>query len=200
MRLLVATSFGPLPAPALAQLEQNPVMRANLRTTCVPTLLSGGTRVNALPAQAEAVVNCRILPDEGPVEVAAQLKRLIDDPLVEVLPSDEFGHGTPSPLDGPFPAALKRVVEASWPGLPIVPFMSRGATDSRFLRARGVAAYGMSPIGITEADAQRAHGIDERIPAASLKPALEMFYALVTDLAAGAGATDSVIDDEKPRR
>ena len=190
MRLLAATSFGPLPEPALGQLEVNPVMRANLRTTCVPTLLRGGTRVNALPASAEAVVNCRILPDETPADVQAALVALVGDSGIEIVPSDEFGHGEPSPTDGILPAALGRVVAARWPNVEIVPFMSRGASDSRFLRARGVAAYGVSPIGITEADAQRAHGIDERIPAASLQPALEMLYALVVDLAAGPGAVD----------
>ncbi len=191
MRLLAATNFGPLPEPALSELEANPVMRANLRTTCVPTLLRGGTRVNALPASAEAVVNCRILPDETPADVQAALVAVVGDSGIEIVPSDEFGHGEPSPTDGILPTALGRVVAARWPDLEIVPFMSRGATDSRFLRARGVAAYGVSPIGTTEADAQRAHGIDERIPAASLAPAIELLYALVVDLAAGPGASEA---------
>jgi acetylornithine deacetylase/succinyl-diaminopimelate desuccinylase-like protein len=63
--------------------------------------------------------------------------------------------------------------------------MSRGATDSRYLRARGMAAYGINSIAIAEADARRAHGIDERIPAASLRPAVEFLYRLVLEIAAG---------------
>jgi acetylornithine deacetylase/succinyl-diaminopimelate desuccinylase-like protein len=64
-----------------------------------------------------------------------------------------------------------------------VPFLSLGATDSRFLRARGVASYGLNPIAMTEKDVRRAHGADERIPVASLRPALELFHHLVLELA-----------------
>jgi len=71
-----------------------------------------------------------------------------------------------------------------WPGLPIVPFMSRGATDSRFLRAAGIPAYGVNPIGMSDDDAARAHGADERIAVAQLEPALEFLYRLVVELAA----------------
>lgn len=71
-----------------------------------------------------------------------------------------------------------------WPGLPIVPFMSRGATDSRFLRAKGIDSYGINPIGLSDDDENRMHGIDERIPAASLQPGLEFLYRLVLELAA----------------
>ena len=76
-----------------------------------------------------------------------------------------------------------------WPGIPVIPFMSRGATDSRFLRARGIAAYGISPIAVAEADESRAHGVDERIPAASLRPAVEFLYRLVVAIA-GQGSGD----------
>ena len=95
----------------------------------------------------------------------------------------EFGFGRPSPLDGPGPAAIAAVVERLVPGIPIVPYMSRGATDSRFLRAKGMAAYGIGPIAVSDADGRRAHGIDERIPAASLRPGVEFFYRLVVELA-----------------
>jgi len=65
-----------------------------------------------------------------------------------------------------------------------VPFMSRGATDSRFVRAKGMPAYGMNPLGLSEGDANRAHGVDERILASSLQPGLEFLYRLVVELAA----------------
>jgi acetylornithine deacetylase/succinyl-diaminopimelate desuccinylase-like protein len=168
-------------------LDRDPLVAASLRTTCVATTVAGGTRRNALPAEAIANVNCRILPDESVEDVRRTLARVLADPALEVRPTSEFGHAEPSPLGGAASAAIRTVVAAMWPGTPIVPFMSRGATDSRFLRAAGIAAYGISPIAITEADARRAHGVDERIPTASLRSAVEFLHRLVIELAARPG-------------
>jgi acetylornithine deacetylase/succinyl-diaminopimelate desuccinylase-like protein len=71
-----------------------------------------------------------------------------------------------------------------WPGLPVIPFMSRGATDSRFVRAHGIPAYGIDPIPMTEDDARRAHGIDERIEASGLRTGVEFLHRVVLALAA----------------
>jgi acetylornithine deacetylase/succinyl-diaminopimelate desuccinylase-like protein len=180
----LADAKGTLPKDALAVADKNPALAASLRTTCVATQLSGGTRANALPAEARATLNCRILPDETAQAVEKELRRVIDDAKIEIKPTDELGHGKPSPLEGPAPAAIKKITQQMWPGLPIVPFMSRGATDSRFLRARGMVAYGFSPIALSEEDERRAHGIDERIPAGSLRPAVELLYRVAVELAA----------------
>jgi acetylornithine deacetylase/succinyl-diaminopimelate desuccinylase-like protein len=179
----LADSAGELPPDALAVIEKTPLLASNLRTTCVATMISGGTRVNALPASATATINCRIVPDERVEDVAKEIVRVLADPGLEVEPSEEFGFGEPSPLEGAGPAAIAKAAREMWPGIPIIPFMSRGATDSRFLRARGAAAYGIDPIALTEEDARRAHGIDERIPATALRTAIEFLYRLVVELA-----------------
>lgn len=183
MRTLAAVDGAP-PADALAVLDKDPALAATVRTTCVATMLSGGTRVNALPAKATANVNCRILPGESVADVQSTLQRALGDPKLEVVPTNEFGFGQPSDLNGAAPLAIRAVTEQMWPGLPIVPFMSRGATDSRFLRAKGIDSYGINPIGLSDDDENRMHGIDERIPAASLQPGLEFLYRLVLELAA----------------
>jgi acetylornithine deacetylase/succinyl-diaminopimelate desuccinylase-like protein len=179
----LAEAKGALPAEALAVLDADPVLSASLRTTCVATLLSGGTRLNALPAEARASINCRILPDETREQVQTTLAGVIADPKLELTPTEEFGFGTPSPLEGPVPAAVAKVARQLWPGLPVIPFMSRGATDSRFLRAAGIPCYGISPYPITDADARRAHGVDERIPASGLRIGVEFLHRLVLELA-----------------
>lgn len=179
-----AAAKGNIPPATLSKLEANPMLDARLRTTCVATLVSGGTRVNALPAEAKAQVNCRILPDESIESARQSLIKAIADPEVHVEPLNSFGSGPPSPLSGPVPAAITKLITARWPKVVVVPNMSLGATDSRFLRQKGVACYGFSPIAMSEADARRAHGIDERIPVASLAPAIEMQRELVRMLAA----------------
>ncbi len=183
MRALAAAK-GSLPSAALEVADRDPILSATLRTTCVATLIQGGTRVNALPAEVVATINCRILPDESIAQVEAELIRIINDPEIEIASDGEFGFAAPSPLSGPGPAAIAAAAAEMWPGLPIVPFMSRGATDSRFLRAEGIPAYGIDPLALTEDDGRRAHGIDERIPADGLRPAVEFLYRVVIELAA----------------
>jgi acetylornithine deacetylase/succinyl-diaminopimelate desuccinylase-like protein len=183
MRKLAESGKTP-PASALEVIERDPILAAGLRTTCIPTLVEGGTRVNALPASATASVNCRILPDETVDDAEKRLARLIDDRDVELRRTQDFGSGPPSPTDGVAIAAIRKVTGEMWPGVPVIPHMSLGATDSRFLRREGVAAYGLNPIALTDADSRRAHGIDERIPVASLRPAIELLYRLVVELAA----------------
>jgi acetylornithine deacetylase/succinyl-diaminopimelate desuccinylase-like protein len=183
MRAL-ASSRGRLPAGALAIVEADPILRANLRTTCVATLVSGGTRENALPAAARANVNCRILPDETSDDVRRQLVQIIADPQVRVRALEDSSRANPSPLEGPGPAAIRKIIGEMYPGIPVIPAMGRGATDSRHLRAIGIASYGLVPMPNTEANARRAHGIDERIPTASLRSGVELLYRLVIELAA----------------
>jgi acetylornithine deacetylase/succinyl-diaminopimelate desuccinylase-like protein len=183
LRALVAAR-GRLPEEALRVLDADPVLASTLRTTCVATMLSGGTRVNALPAQAQANVNCRILPDEHVADVQQALAKAIDDPAVVVQPVDEFGQAGASPVAGEVPDAVRKVVGQMWPGVPVTPFLSRGATDSRFLRQAGILAYGIDPLPVTEAEGRRAHGVDERIPVASLRTGAEFLYRLVIELAA----------------
>ncbi|HEY6100738.1 MAG TPA: peptidase dimerization domain-containing protein, partial [Anaeromyxobacter sp.] len=164
--------------------KKNPVLSALLHTTCVATQLQAGNAPNALPAEARANVNCRLMPDETPEQVAAQLREAIADRDVEVLPIADFGRGGASSMDGPGVAEIRAAVGRLYPGLPIVPSMQLGATDSRFLRERGIASYGIHPVPLREEDERRAHGIDERIPA-DLEPAVRLMYALVAEIAGG---------------
>ncbi len=182
LRALVAAK-GALPRDAVAAVKANPVLAAMLRTTCVATQIQGGTAPNALPADARANVNCRILPDESIEAVAAQLRKIVADPGVEIAPAAEFGRGPASPTEGEAAAAIRAVVARLHPGLPTAPAMLLGGTDSRFLRGRGIIAYGIHPVALAEGDERRAHGIDERIPA-DLEPAVRLMHALVVELAA----------------
>lgn len=172
------------PQDAVAVLEKTPTQAANLRTTCVATMVKGGTRVNALPAEATANVNCRLLPDETPERAAEWLKGVIDDPAVELRWEKEMGTAAASPVGGEAMEAVRKVIGELYPGVPLIPTVSRGATDSRHLRAAGIPSYGIHPIAMTEADGERAHGIDERIPAGGLRQGLEFFHKLVLELAA----------------
>lgn len=181
---LAANTQGSIPKRALQVLEADPTIAANLRTTCVATLLTGGTKENALPATARATLNCRILPDETSEDVRLRIVKILKDPRLEVVPVGEFSSAGASPVDGEGPVAIRKIVGEMWPSVPVIPFLSRGATDSRFLRAIGMPCYGIDPLAVTQEDSRRAHGIDEQLPIASIRPGLEFLHRLILELAA----------------
>ncbi len=146
-------------------LSKDRFVNAHLRTTCVTTQLLGSPQDNVLPTSAEATVNCRILPDETREQTIATLRRVVGDEAVEIAPTSEFGYGPYSPADGEIMRAMKKVAGAIWPGVPLVPTMGTGATDSRHLRAIGIRSYGVSVSPTTRPDdlaGHLAHGPDER--------------------------------------
>jgi acetylornithine deacetylase/succinyl-diaminopimelate desuccinylase-like protein len=159
---------------------------AQLRTTCVTTQLQGSPQDNVLPTSAEAVVNCRIMPDETPQQTRDTLVRVIGEPQVQVEPIEDFGYGPYSPGEGLVPAAVRRVAAAMWPGVPVVASMSTGASDSRFLRSVGILAYGVSPSMTSRRESlagHSAHGPDERRPARWLAEGARFLREVTYELA-----------------
>jgi acetylornithine deacetylase/succinyl-diaminopimelate desuccinylase-like protein len=173
------------PADALAVIDRDPALASLLRTTCVPTVISGGTHPSALPADAAATVSCRILPGDSVDEIALALSQAVGDPEVELGPATAAGPGGFSPVEGPIRNALTKAVRRVYGGtVAIVPAMTPSSIECRTMRARGVACYGVHPFALSEADAARLHGADERVPAASLRTGVEFLYGLVYELAA----------------
>jgi len=186
----LARSRGNPPRRALEVVESNPEQSANLRTTCVATMIQGGTKENALPAEARANVNCRILPGESVASVRAQLVAAIADPRTEVKTLGEFPGGPAAVVDGEVPTAVEKVAARLWAGAPVIPTLSVGASDSRSLLLAGIQSYGIHPIAMTEEDGWRMHGVDERIPLASLRPAFQFLQGLVLELAMAQGGAE----------
>lgn len=167
---------------AAARLSVSPFYNAQLRTTCVPTMLEGGHAPNALPQTARALVNCRILPTETPEAVRAALVRVIADDAVKVTPIDSGAPGKPSPLLPSVMTPVEKVTQRLWPGVPVIPQMETGATDGWRLRDIGIPTYGLSGVPI-DVDDERAHGRDERILVKSFYEGVEYMYQLVREVA-----------------
>jgi acetylornithine deacetylase/succinyl-diaminopimelate desuccinylase-like protein len=171
---------------AVEQLSSIPAYNALLRTTCVATLLSAGHAENALPQRARATVNCRILPGEPVNEVQRTLETVVADSQVTIAPVDVARPSDPSPLSRPVLEPIERITEKLWPGVPVIPTMSTGATDGLYLRNAGIPVYGVSGV-FTDIDDNRAHGRDERIPVTSFFEGQEFLYRLTRELAMIAG-------------
>jgi acetylornithine deacetylase/succinyl-diaminopimelate desuccinylase-like protein len=164
---------------------QNGAYNSMLRTSIVPTIIKGGFRSNVIPGDAEATLDVRAVPDEDIDALAVSLRKLIDDPAVEVIPPATLGRpaSPPSKMETDMFRALESAQGKVFPGVVTLPLMLTGATDSAQLRAKSVQAYGL---GSVAGDRERAsvHGNDERISIEGLGKFVEFIYWAVTDVAA----------------
>ena len=163
---------------AVARLSAMPAYNAQLRTTCVATMLEAGHAFNALPQRAQATVNCRVLPGEPVEEVQKTLARVVDDNQISVTPTLIDVSSKPSPLTPEVVRAVERATAEFWPGIPVIPTMSAGATDGLFLRNAGIPTYGTSGLAGDINDV-RSHGKDERVLVKSFNDGQEYLYRLV---------------------
>ena len=173
-------SSPPDPA-AIAYFSDTPFYNSRLRTTCVATMLDGGHAENALPQRARATVNCRVLPGESIDAVHSTLETVIGNDQVSVTRVGQATPSPPSPLTPEVLGAIERVTEEMWPGVPVVPTMSTGATDGLYLRNAGIPVYGVSGL-FGEIDDVRAHGQNERILIKSYFEGQEFLYELTKTL------------------
>jgi acetylornithine deacetylase/succinyl-diaminopimelate desuccinylase-like protein len=170
---------------AIARLSRDPRFNSLLRTTCIATRLNAGHANNALPQQAQAIVNCRILPGHSMEEVRGDLIRVFADPKIVVKYVDNsYTVSDRAPDTKAFapvlpPAEvmkpLERVTDAMWPSAPVIPEMETGASDSVYTIAAGIPSYGVSGVALDQDDV-RAHGKDERVRISSFYDGVEFYY------------------------
>jgi acetylornithine deacetylase/succinyl-diaminopimelate desuccinylase-like protein len=188
MRAILQT---PMDSAAVARLSEIPVWNSKMRTTCVATMLTAGHAPNALPQRAQANVNCRILPGHSGEEVRQELIRIFNDPAVSVqyvtdsgmvLPKgEERTSAPPPPVNRTVQGALDRTVSQLWPGLPIIPTMETGASDSIYTVAAGIPSYGLNGYAVDQDDV-RAHGMNERLGVESYYKGVEFTYLFLKAL------------------
>ena len=167
-------------ASAAAKLSQTAAYNSMLRTTCVATMLQAGHARNALPQKATANVNCRILPQESVADVQRTLISVFaDDGIKVTLRSTAGAPAAPvSPLDAKVMKPIEALTSQKWKGVSVIPIMGTGATDSAYLRAKGIPMYGVSGLFGDIADV-RAHGRDERVGVAQFYESQDFLYRLV---------------------
>lgn len=179
MKAIIKTPYDP---QALERLSAFPNYNAMLRTTCVATMIDGGHADNALPQTAKATVNCRILPNDDPEKIRETLIQVFSDSEISVTPKNEARTSPPSAFSETVFKPIEKVTQKMWPGVPVVPTMSTGATDGSYLRAASIPTYGVCGIFADMTDV-RAHGKDERIGVKAFYEGQEFLYLLVKDYA-----------------
>jgi acetylornithine deacetylase/succinyl-diaminopimelate desuccinylase-like protein len=170
---------------AVSRLSKDPIDNSTLHTTCVATRLSGGHANNALPQRAQANINCRIEPGHSLEEIRQTIEKAVADPKIkvqfrennlEVLDhgSDRHSYIPPAPRPEVF-GALDKVVGEMWPGIPVLPDMSTGASDGVYTNAAGMPTYAISGVAYDRDDI-RAHGKDERERVDAFYRGVDFYY------------------------
>lgn len=166
---------------AIAFFSNTPFYNSRLRTTCVATMLNAGHAENALPQRALATINCRVLPGESIDSVENTLATVIGDDQVSMSRVNDANPSPPSPLTPEMLGAIESVTDTLWPGVPVIPMMSTGATDGLYLRNAGIPVYGVSGL-FSDINDVRAHGQNERIRIESYFEGQEFLYQLTQTL------------------
>ncbi len=172
----------PPDAAALTRINNLPIFNALTRTTCVATMLDAGHATNALPQRARAVVNCRILPGEAVDEVHKTLVNVFANDKISITPDGEAVLSPPPPLTPEIMRAVNEISAQMWPGVPVIPTLSAGATDGRFLANIGIPTYGITG-QFKDADGGGVHGLNERIRVKSFYEGHQFLDRLIRALA-----------------
>jgi carboxypeptidase PM20D1 len=179
MRAFVAE---PADAQAVATLRGNPATVGKIGTTCVVTMINGGHAQNALPQRATANINCRIFPGHPRAEIMEELQRVAADAAVQFKDVSTGSVATDaSPIRPDLVAAVTRAIHIGYPGVPVFPTMSAGASDSMWFRNEHIPSYGVSPLFMKDSD-RFAHGLNERVPVADIQPSMAYMLSLFTEL------------------
>jgi acetylornithine deacetylase/succinyl-diaminopimelate desuccinylase-like protein len=179
MRAFVAN---PADKRAIATLTANPATVGKIGTTCVATMINGGHALNALPQRANANINCRIFPGHKPAAIMAELQAVAAEPAIGFKDVSDGSVATDaSPMRRDFVSAVETSIHQVYPGVPVFPSMSSGASDSMWFRYHNVPSYGASPVFIKNSE-DFSHGLNERTPIFNVQPAITYYLSLFSIL------------------
>ena len=174
-------SINPNDSRAAEIISKDPNQIGIIKTTCVATMLDAGHAENALPQSASANINCRLFPGRTVNEINSRLRQIISNPNIKINVSGTPKSAPASPLKEEVMDALRKAVHAQYPDLPVIPYMTTGATDGRALRAGGIPTYGSIAL-FSRGEDNFAHGLNERVLVKSFFDALEHWQILIHEL------------------
>jgi acetylornithine deacetylase/succinyl-diaminopimelate desuccinylase-like protein len=165
------------------KLASDPLTRAATIDTLHITGLGGANQPNVVPSETWANIDSRLLPGTTPEAMLAHLKAVVDDPQIrfEVL-SEEPAQVSEWRGDPVYDALVRHVLDGR-PHAVAGPVISVGFTDSIYLRALGVRAYGIVPFEVTQEDVATMHGDGERVHVDQVTQGLQVLYSAVVEIA-----------------
>ncbi len=175
---MTAVAKNPNDQAALANVMKDPSYNAAVHTTCVATQIEAGHAPNALPQRATATLSCRVMQGTTPEQVKETLEKAVGDAEVKVSIVKRRDGSSPPELTDEIMNPVRETAKKMWPGVPIAPLMTAGATDGRFLMNAGIPTYGMSGMFSTAGETN-AHGLNEKIRVKSLYEGRDFLEAVV---------------------
>ncbi|HET7585242.1 MAG TPA: M20/M25/M40 family metallo-hydrolase [Gemmatimonadaceae bacterium] len=172
----------------LALQIRDPGLAALTRNTCSITMLTGSNKINVVPPEAKAQIDCRLLPDQDPDAFIRELGAVLDDPSITISRIMGFTPAVSS-TETPLYRALERVLRAHAPDAGVAPLVSTGFTDSHFFRDLGIDSYGIFPFLIPFEDESGVHGNDERISIENIRLGTAIMWDVVREVAGKGVAT-----------
>jgi len=163
-------------------LTSNPIYNAMVRNTISLTILQGGNKSNVIPSESAATLDCRLIPGSSKKDFLKEIKRRLGDEI-EVEGSMESQSILPSSLDTDLFRAIQKYAAENDPDCPVVPLLLPGATDSRFLREKGITTYDFCPFRLSEKELLRVHGNNERIAVENLRFGMRMMVEILKEIA-----------------
>ena len=169
--------------PAFSKrLTSNIILNAMVRDTISLTVLQGGNKENVIPSQSTATLDCRLIPGTSKEAFLKEIKKRVGDEVeIEIISESESV--PPSPLDTDLFRAIQKYAAQNDPNCPLVPYLLAGATDSRFLREKGMITYDFCPFRFTEEELMRVHGNNERIAVENLRFGAKMMLDILKEIA-----------------
>jgi acetylornithine deacetylase/succinyl-diaminopimelate desuccinylase-like protein len=153
-------------------------LRTILVNTISATNLHAGMKHNVIPATASATIDCRLVPGYEHERFIAELRRVVDDPKVQI--ETTFASQSPvSPGDTELFEAIRGVCSDAMPEAALLPRVTAGFTDSRTFRRRGVPAYGFVPMLLAPDEQAGMHGNNERISLENIRLGCEVLFRVV---------------------
>jgi acetylornithine deacetylase/succinyl-diaminopimelate desuccinylase-like protein len=171
----------PILGELLIRKAQDRFIAAMLRNTFAPTMIHGGTKVNIIPDLCTLEVDSRILPGVTKEAWLREMKEILADLPIEV-EQRTFNEATESDVDTEFYRVIERTIKEADPEATVAPFMVPGATDSRFLRLKGMVSYGLVPLAIPKEEMDAVHGVDERISVEGFELGLKITCEIVRQM------------------
>jgi len=162
-------------------LTSNPIYNAMIRDTISLTILQGGSKINVIPSESTAALDCRLIPGSSKENFLKEIKKRLGDEI-EIEVKSESSSLSPSPFNTDLYRAIQKFAAENDPGCPVVPYLLSGATDSRLLRENGIIAYDFCPFRITEKEMMIIHGNNERIAIENLRFGMKMMVEILKEV------------------
>ena len=157
-----------------------------IRTSISPNIFQGGYRVNVIPSEARATLDVRTHPDDDPERLLAEVRKIVNDPAIEVAwgQRDVRPSSSSAELDSEAFTAIEAGIKKHYDTVTL-PTMSTGATDMAYLRAKGIQCFGVGPATDIEDGPKGfgAHSDQERILESELYRFVKFYYDVVLTLA-----------------